>query len=365
MAIGTPDWWSRTRALLDMDFTDLRDTPGTYGAEAGKAVIVVITEDGMVFSETIIDNHSARHESGGADELDLSDLPGSYTNADAQAVIDAMITDFTETLLADADADTFLATLGLSVFVRSLMNDADADTFLATLGLSVFVRSLMDNDDANAFLTAFGVDMDLLTFSLPADTTITDYIKTLLDDGDSATARATLEIPIDPAVDVGGMRTLGTGALQAAPGDDARLSDQRVPIIGSVTQPKLSYAAGNNLIVSSDKESTDGSGNWTRVKEIRVVRTGTLRIRHDHRTSTNGAPGSYSRSRIHRNGVAVGIERIYRSTTYTTFSEDIAGWSPGNLCQLYIRSYGGETVYVRNFRIHVDNFQYELATYTK
>ncbi|GAI65585.1 unnamed protein product, partial [marine sediment metagenome] len=102
MAIGTPDWWSRTRALLDMDFTDLRDTPGTYGAEAGKAVIVVVTEDGVVFSETIIDNHSARHESGGADELDLSDLPGSYTDAQARAAINDI---FGADGKADADID--------------------------------------------------------------------------------------------------------------------------------------------------------------------------------------------------------------------------------------------------------------------
>lgn len=38
------------------------------------------------------------------------------------------------------------------------------------------------------------------------------------------------------------LRSLGTGALQAAAGNDARLSDQRVPIDGSVTPQKIAAA---------------------------------------------------------------------------------------------------------------------------
>lgn len=48
---------------------------------------------------------------------------------------------------------------------------------------------------------------------------------------------------VDAAVGVGSVRTLGSGALQAAPGNDARLSDQRVPTDGSVTNAKVSASA--------------------------------------------------------------------------------------------------------------------------
>lgn len=43
----------------------------------------------------------------------------------------------------------------------------------------------------------------------------------------------------DTAAAVPSLRTLGTGANQAAAGNDARLSDQRTPLDGSVTTPKI------------------------------------------------------------------------------------------------------------------------------
>jgi hypothetical protein len=49
----------------------------------------------------------------------------------------------------------------------------------------------------------------------------------------------TLSAPVDPAPEVPGLRTLGTGAQQAAAGTDPRLSDQRIPIDNSVTYPKV------------------------------------------------------------------------------------------------------------------------------
>ncbi len=44
---------------------------------------------------------------------------------------------------------------------------------------------------------------------------------------------------IDQAANVPSLRTLGTGAQQAAVGNDPRLSDQRTPLDGSVTTAKL------------------------------------------------------------------------------------------------------------------------------
>ena len=76
MAHGTADWWSRTRALMDLDFKDLTDTPGSYAGKAGTVPEVTVLEDGLEFSDTVIDAHAARHENGGADEIDVTDLSG-------------------------------------------------------------------------------------------------------------------------------------------------------------------------------------------------------------------------------------------------------------------------------------------------
>jgi len=76
MAHGTEDWWSRTRALMDLDFKDLTDTPGSYAGKAGTVPEVTALEDGLEFSDAVIDNHHARHENGGADEISVVDLSG-------------------------------------------------------------------------------------------------------------------------------------------------------------------------------------------------------------------------------------------------------------------------------------------------
>jgi hypothetical protein len=48
-------------------------------------------------------------------------------------------------------------------------------------------------------------------------------------------------LPADAAAGTPSLRTLGNGATQAAAGNDPRLSDQRVPVDGSVTPAKLSF----------------------------------------------------------------------------------------------------------------------------
>ena len=76
MAHGTADWWSRTRALMDLRFKDLTDTPGSYADKAGTVPEVTVLEDGLEFSATVIDDHSARHEPGGGDAID----PGTFNH---------------------------------------------------------------------------------------------------------------------------------------------------------------------------------------------------------------------------------------------------------------------------------------------
>lgn len=59
----------------------------------------------------------------------------------------------------------------------------------------------------------------------------------------AAIAESKLALASDAAAGTPSRRSLGAGALQAAPGNDARLSDQRVPTDGSVTDAKVAAGA--------------------------------------------------------------------------------------------------------------------------
>lgn len=72
------------------------------------------------------------------------------------------------------------------------------DPSLSTLTLpdnvtiSDFIKTLLDDNDAAAARTTLGLPANLETLTLPASTTISDFMKTLLDDTTAAAARMTL-----------------------------------------------------------------------------------------------------------------------------------------------------------------------------
>ena len=151
---------------------------------------------------------------------------------------------------------------------------------------------------------------------------------------------------------------------------------------GSVTNPWPSQTAGDYLLYENlEMRSLTSTTSYVKIKETKVGVGGTFRIKFD------GCSTSVStiEAVIYRNGVAVGTTQVlaggvttggtgytytYDPATlknyvskdgtnfvygnYVTYSEDIGGWSAGDLVQVYVRrpSGGGPIIYVKSLNIY-------------
>ena len=104
----------------------------------------------------------------------------------------------------------------------------------AAIAAEAAARTAADN------LRALLDDARLSDQRVPTDGSVTD-VKVA---AGAAIAEAKLALASDAAAGVASRRTLGTGALQASAGNDARLSNQRVPTDGSVTTAKIAALEG-------------------------------------------------------------------------------------------------------------------------
>lgn len=101
----------------------------------------------------------------------------------------------------------------------------------------------------------------------------------------------------------------------------------------TLTSSVPAYTAGDYYINSSDYVGVHPGGNTTptKVLELYIPRAGTLRIKF----FLGGNAGTCN-GQIYRNGSAVGTLRSNLSSAGALYSEDIASWSVGDLCQLYV-----------------------------
>lgn len=113
------------------------------------------------------------------------------------------------------------------------------------------------------------------------------------------------------------------------------------------------YIAGDDVLVAADTERGESSGAFVKRKEIQMLRGGILRVKFDLKSDS---PAKIAYAQVYKNGVAEGTLQSTNSTTYVTFSEDHAGWAPGDLVQLYVKIETAVFVAsVRNFRICVSH----------
>ncbi len=136
--------------------------------------------------------------------------------------------------------------------------------------------------------------------------------------------------------------------------ENCHIKDKRI-----IIKPTgLKYEASDSILTYDDTESTYDNTSYAIEKELDPVPDDVFedesefKIKFDIKTA-NVATTVYGR--IYRNGVAVGTEQSTTSTAYVTKSEDISGWSAGDLIQLYTKTgTSGVIVYVEHFRVYGD-----------
>ena len=154
---------------------------------------------------------------------------------------------------------------------------------------------------------------------------------------------------IDPAANIAGARTLGTGSAQALPGNTPI-----VPADNSLVYAQFSIpTAGDNIVGRNDTALEGWScAGYEEKKAFAIIQAGTYRIKFSIKTTHNSYP---TYGRIYRNHVAVGTARNTTSSNYAEYSEDIADWLVGDRCSLYCYNTETSRGYVKDFRLFVAN----------
>lgn len=78
--------------------------------------------------------------------------------------------------------------------------------------------------------------------------------------------------------------------------------------------------------------------SYEKVTEAVLGQGGAVRVAFS--LSVSEGSGCTVFGRVYRNGTAVGTEFSTTTDAEETFTEDIGGWSPGDFCQLYLRTGG-------------------------
>lgn len=103
---------------------------------------------------------------------------------------------------------------------------------------------------------------------------------------------------------------------------------------GAITPVKLSaQSAGDYLMINNSALKSTVSTTYVKVKEIKVAKSGTYRVKFT--LTANGGTGPQAYGQIYKNGAAVGTERT--TTSSATYSEDISSISAGDLIQIYAK----------------------------
>lgn len=315
--------------------------------------------------------------------------------ADIQAVIDDVINKFNANTILKADTDNTPA--ALVVAEQTIVGRKTGNSIAALTAAEV--RTLLNVEDGSTadqtnteIRDAVEAAADSNTFT-DNDHTKLNGIEALADITDSTNvAAATAVMDADFSAGEGFMRKTGAGTYVAiksnmgaavAPtvnedsGDGYGVGSQWVDTTadhayicvdatmgaavwletsehshGSTHMPGgadtlFTYSLSDDVITDNDASKSTASATYVKVKGITLKNAiGTVRVSFTMTTSVAGD----SFGRIYRNGGAVGTERNEPLEQWTTYEEDISGWSVDDELELYCYNNGATTT-VKNLRI--------------
>ena len=223
---------------------------------------------------------------------------------------------------------------------------------LTTISQNLYVNGEVQ---INGTLTAAALNLTGATLQLSSLQLTTSTVITGIFDEDAMTSNSASAVPTQQSVKayVDNM-SFTTGRISAT-GTPSSITFLRGD--GAWASAGVQYVAGSYLMASADTSRTCAGTNsaFTRVKEIQIVRGGTLSISF---TMADGSGSGYSGA-VYRNGTIVGTVR----TGAGTYVEDISGWSAGDSCQIYWKSLTTASGSVSNFRIYSSTVTIETVTY--
>lgn len=132
-----------------------------------------------------------------------------------------------------------------------------------------------------------------------------------------------------------GISSKVTGPASVVDGDIAMFNGATGKLIKSSGIAVL-HTAGDVLIHENPGWGEVGQPGWVLIKSSVLGFGGILKISFQlHDYSHSGATAT-AQGQIYRNGEPVGTLRTTTSTTAVTFTEEIAGWEPGDSLELWI-----------------------------
>lgn len=165
-------------------------------------------------------------------------------------------------------------------------------------------------------------------------------------EGTATVAQVLAGVPFSNEIDTG---LIGTLDLTNAIPSNIKKNINIGGVIGTLEEEIL--VSGDTIILQSVSTITVTSNVFVKCKEIQILRSGTIRVKH----STKIAEAiSTMISRIYVNGIAVGTIRNNTNTSSTNYTEDIAV-NKGDLIQVYGRvADAGYTGYVFSMYIQIN-----------
>jgi len=301
--------------------------------------------------------HAARHQNGGADEISIAGLDGESVNLASHRLIKAANAVLGH-VIVEAGSDIDVDAAGkITLGAHAARHENAGDDEISVAGLSGLLADDQHVLDAEVLLVAAALVHAARHQNGGADEiSVADLSGLLADDQHvldaevlavaAAKAHESTHVSggsddIDSALAIAAMADLTTGKIWKGVGGRPSEVDPPTDVTATV---------GDVLEVEANAEQSTNGTTYLKVKEIKLARGGTYRVKFD--LKLNVAEG-LAYGRIYKNAAAVGAEQTEAGAVYITKSEDIAGWVTGDLLQLYIKhSTGARYTFIQNLKVY-------------